>query len=234
MLEALPVNVSTFGGDIDEVIRLIYWICGFFLILAEVFLIFCIFVFRRKDGVRGKWLPADTTSTNMYVLAPVFIVLLCDLYIEAKAAPVWVHVKEEMPKGDIQVRVTGRQFMWLFTYPGPDNVLGTEDDIQIGNEMHVPRDRTIRLQLEATDVLHSFYVPAFRLKQDVVPGRSIPAWFNANRDGTYEIDCSQLCGSSHGIMRGTVVVESPEKFETWIAAKTAQLMPTGSAPTGAP
>jgi cytochrome c oxidase subunit 2 len=122
--------------------------------------------------------------------------------------------------------------MWLFTYPGPDNVLGTEDDILIANELHVPRDRTVRLQLEATDVLHSFYVPAFRLKQDVVPGRSIPAWFNATQDGTYEIDCSQLCGSSHGIMRGTVVVESPEKFDTWIAAKTAQLSPTGSTPTG--
>ena len=232
MLEALPVNVSTFGGDIDGIIRLIYWICGFFLVLAEVFLFFCIFVYRRKDGVRGKWLPADTTGTNLYVLLPVAVVLACDLYIESKAGPVWEHVKIDIPKGDMQMRVTGRQFMWLFTYPGPDNQLGTEDDILVTDEMHVPHDQVIHLQLEATDVLHSFFVPAFRLKQDVVPGRSIPAWFNATTDGTYEIDCSQLCGTSHGVMRGKIVVESREKFETWIAAKTAQLTPTGSTPTG--
>lgn len=233
MLESLPINAATFGGDIDGVIRLIYWICGFFLVLAEVFLFFCIFQFRRKDGVRGKWLPADTRATNALVLVPVAIVLVCDLYIESKAGPVWNHVKDNIPEGDLQVRVTGRQFMWMFTYPGPDGKLGTEDDIVVPNEMHVPRDRTIRVQLEAPDVLHSFYVPQFRLKQDVVPGRSIPAWFKATQDGSFEIACSQLCGVSHGVMSGRVVVESPEKYETWIAAKTAQLLPTDSTLAGA-
>jgi cytochrome c oxidase subunit II len=232
MLESLPMNVSTFGGDIDGIIRLIYWITGFFLVIAEAFLFFCVFRFRRKDGVRGKWLPADTTATNMFVLVPVFIVFVCDLYIESKASPVWTHVKDDMPVGDLQVRVTGRQFMWLFTYPGPDKRLGTEDDVLVPNEMHVPRDRVIRMQLESPDVLHSFYVPQFRLKQDVVPGRSIPAWFKANQDGTFEIACSQICGTSHGIMAGKVVVESPETFETWMATKTAALMPTGSTPIG--
>jgi cytochrome c oxidase subunit II len=232
MLEGLPINVSTFGGDIDGIIRLIFWITGFFLILAEAFLLFCILRFRRRDGVRAAWLPAETLVSNLFVLVPVAVVLVCDLYIESKASPVWTHVKEDIPKGDMTVRVTARQFMWLFTYPGPDGVLGTDDDIVVPNEMHVPRDRTIRLQLESTDVLHSFFVAAFRLKQDVVPGRSIPAWFNATQDGTFEIACSQICGSSHGVMGGKVVVQSPEAYEAWIATKTALLMPAGSTLTG--
>ena len=82
--------------------------------------------------------------------------------------------------------------------------------------MHVPRDRNVRFELHSLDVLHSFYVPELRLKQDVVPGRRIPGWFRATEEGSYTIACAELCGVAHGYMQGRLVVQSPDAFRAWL------------------
>ena len=216
MLSYLPEGISTYAADIDHVMWVIYVVVGAWFVLAEVVLFALILRGRARDGERAVWLPGGTWRTNAVVLVPVALVFLCDILIEQVSDPVWHHVKIEVPNGEVTVRVTGRQFLWLFTYGGPDGTLGTSDDI-VANEMHVPMDKVVHFELESSDVLHSFFVPALRLKQDAIPGRSVQGWFQATKEGTYEIGCAEICGKGHTEMRSTLVVQSPEAFNAWLA-----------------
>ena len=91
-------------------------------------------------------------------------------------------------------RVSGKQFNWDMTYPGPDNELGTDDDLKLENELHVPVNAVVHIRLTSEDVIHSFFVPQLRLKQDSLPNRFINVWFEATKAGRYEIPCAELCG----------------------------------------
>ena len=113
------------------------------------------------------------------------------------------------PAGDVVVRITAKQFNWNFTYPGPDGKFGTADDVTSENDLHVPVGKVVRFELQSEDVIHSFFVPDMRLKQDVVPGRTIRGWFEATKTGIYEIACSELCGFGHYSMHGNVIVQTP-------------------------
>jgi len=172
--------------------------------------------------LRAAWMPAKTLRAMSWILVPAAVVTVCDLAIEARSAPVWDEVKIELPEHDLLVRVTARQFAWSFTYAGADGLLDTADDYQTVTALHVPRGRVIRFQLESLDVLHSFWVPALRLKQDAVPGRSIAGWFEPTTEGDYEIACAELCGASHTAMRGILAVHSPELFDLWSSTMATQ------------
>ena len=112
--------------------------------------------------------------------------------------------------------MTAKQFNWEITYPGPDGKLGTKDDVTIENEFHVPLNKVVRLGLESKDVIHSFFVPNMRLKQDAVPGRTIEVWFQATEPGQYEIPCAELCGFGHSGMKGNLTVQSQEDYDKWL------------------
>ncbi|MBR8835785.1 MAG: cytochrome c oxidase subunit II [Stigonema ocellatum SAG 48.90 = DSM 106950] len=115
--------------------------------------------------------------------------------------------KEVNKPADLVVNVTGMQFAWLFNYP--DSGVST-------GELHVPVGADVQLNLSATDVIHSFWVPQFRLKQDAIPGIPTELRFVATRPGTYPVVCTELCGGYHGSMRSQVVVHTPEEFESWL------------------
>jgi cytochrome c oxidase subunit 2 len=129
-----------------------------------------------------------------------------------------------VPDTDFELRVVAKQFNWEVSYPGPDGKLGNEDDIKFDNDMHVPVNKPIRLILTASDVIHSFFIPNMRFKQDVVPGRDIHAWFEATKPGKYELPCAELCGFGHSGMKGWLFVYTPEDYKKWadehLAAKT--------------
>lgn len=108
---------------------------------------------------------------------------------------------------ELVVNVTGLQFAWLFTYPDTGITTG---------ELHVPAGRQVLLNITANDVLHAFWVPEFRLKQDAIPGRQNELVFTPNRLGTYTVNCAELCGAYHGAMKTQVVVETPEEFDSWV------------------
>jgi cytochrome c oxidase subunit 2 len=114
-------------------------------------------------------------------------------------------------------RVTGRQFEWRIQYAGPDRELGTRDDMYTVNDLHVPLNEEVVLQIESEDVLHSFFLPNMRTKQDVVPGMQQFVWFKANRQGVYDIVCAELCGWGHYKMRGRLTVEGRRDFDEWLA-----------------
>jgi cytochrome c oxidase subunit 2 len=137
----------------------------------------------------------------------------------------WVVIKgrDSVPANAYPVGVHAKQFEWRMTYAGADGQLGTADDFTVRNQLHIPVNQPILVHLSAEDVIHSFFVPEFRLKQDAVPGMQIRVWFQATKTGEYEIGCAELCGMGHYKMRARVFVHTPEEFTAWMAqaAQTA-------------
>jgi cytochrome c oxidase subunit 2 len=127
-----------------------------------------------------------------------------------------------LPDGQLKpplAEITGRQFEWRIRYAGEDGIVGTPDDIQLVNDLHLPVNEEIVLQIKSADVLHSFFLPNLRVKQDVVPGMKQFVWFEPNKTGVYDIVCAELCGWGHYKMRGRVTIEPREKFDTWLAQR---------------
>ncbi|MCI0558739.1 MAG: hypothetical protein MN733_09605, partial [Nitrososphaera sp.] len=112
------------------------------------------------------------------------------------------------------------QFAWNIRYAGPDNLFDSPDDILTINQLHLPVDQTVLIHLKSKDVLHSFFVPQFRMKQDAVPGITGRIWVSVTKAGNYEIACAELCGIGHYRMRGFLTVETSQDFQGWLA-KTA-------------
>jgi len=166
---------------------------------------------------------------------PHFLVILCDIVIIIAAITVWYNIKQVMPPADATVRVIGQQWAWSFQQPGPDGVLDTADDIRTVGELHVVVNTTYHFELMSRDVVHSFAIPAFRLKQDALPGRTISGWFRPNRVGTYDIQCTQMCGLGHALMAGRIIVETPQDHAAWLirnsspAVAEQQAIPASSA-----
>ena len=119
------------------------------------------------------------------------------------------------------MEVTAEQFAWNIRYAGPDGALNTPDDVLNINQLHLPAQRTVLIHLKSKDVIHSFFVPAFRYKQDAVPGLTGRFWVNAVKPANLEIVCAELCGLGHYRMRGFLVVEPAEAFDAWMASQIA-------------
>jgi cytochrome c oxidase subunit 2 len=203
---------------------------GFWFVLSELVFFYLIFRFRAKDGVPAEYITGEEKSQKRWITIPHLLVLVCDVFIIVGAVRVWVEVKQTLPEAEQTVRVTAQQWAWSFVHPGPDRKLGTPDDIATVDELHIAVDEIYHYELEARDVLHSFSVPVFRLKQDAIPGRVIKGWFQATRTGSYDIQCTEICGIGHGIMVGRIVIETPEQHAAWVEAnapKTSLAAVTG-------
>jgi cytochrome c oxidase subunit 2 len=219
MFEWFPENVSTFGADVDGVFWLIFYITLVWFIATEGLILYFVLRYRRRPGQRAAYVTGNRSNELAWILAPLAVVLVLDFWIDLRGAEVWAKIKGEVPPGDFIVRATGKQFNWEFTYPGPDKKFGTADDLKSDNELHVPVGKVVHVVLTSTDVIHSFFLPHFRLKQDVLPGREITAWFEATKPGLYEIPCAELCGFGHSGMNGMLVVHSSEDYQKWVEEK---------------
>jgi len=135
----------------------------------------------------------------------------------------WVLIKDKksVPPNAYRLGVHAKQFEWQVTYPGPDEKLGTSDDFTVRNQLHVIVNQPTAVELTAEDVIHSFFVPEWRLKQDAVPGMHITAWFQPTKTGEFELGCAELCGMGHYRMRARVFVHTPEEYKAWVAQQAA-------------
>jgi len=219
----LPQAASSYAADIDGLLFTITWIVGVWFVIAEGVLLYLVFRYREKEGRRAAYVPGKSLRAMSVVLLPCVVILGFDLFIDAIAAPVWANIKERQPPHDELVRITAEQWAWRFTYAGPDGTLDTDDDIASLNDMHVPLNKVLRFELTSRDVLHSFFVPELRTKQDALPGRTITGWFEPTALGTFEIICAEICGFGHTLMKGALTVESDEDYRSWLNARaTAQ------------
>ena len=219
MLGWLPENISTYGADIDAIFALIYYIVGCWFLLTWGVLLYFIVRYQHRPGARSAYVPGNTLSQVAWLLVPAFVVLMLDLGIDFSGAKVWSKVKGVMPEGEVLVRVTASQFNWEILYPGPDGQFGTTDDVRLENELHVPVSKVVRLTLASKDVIHSFFLPHVRIKQDAIPGREIPVWFEATKPGRYEIPCAELCGFGHSVMKGYLAVHAAEDYQQWVRTR---------------
>jgi len=217
MIEWYLPAASTYAGDIDGLITLIFVLVGFWFILSEAVFFWLIFKFRAKDGTAAEYITGEEKTQKRWITIPHLLVLVCDVFIIYGAVRVWYDVKQDLPPADSIVRVVGQQWTWTFVHAGPDGKLDTADDIAKVNELHIEVDKLYHYQLEAEDVLHSFSVPVFRLKQDAIPGRRIMGWFEPTIEGRYDIQCAEICGIGHGLMGANLYVESAAKHAAWMA-----------------
>jgi cytochrome c oxidase subunit 2 len=216
MIERYVDSVSTYAGDIDGLILLIAVLVGFWLLVSEAVLFGFIFRFRHREGRRAQYITGEEKFQKRWVTIPHLLVLVCDVFIIYGAIRVWYEVKQDLPPAQQTVRVIGQQWAWTFVHPGPDGMLDTADDIATVDELHVEVNTLYHFLLESKDVLHSFSVPVFRLKQDAVPGRVITGWFEATKTGAYDVQCAEICGIGHGIMAARILIESPEEHAAWV------------------
>jgi len=223
MLEHYLAAASSSAGNIDFLIELIFWVViAFWFVATEAVFIGLVLRFRKKDGVPAQYITGELKSEKRWITIPHAFVLLCDVVIVFFAVRVWYDVKQNMPEPQQTVRIVAQQWAWSFVQPGPDGLLDTDDDIKTVDELHVQLNTVYHFKLVSRDVIHSFSVPAFRLKQDAVPGRVITGWFKPTKTGAFDIQCTQICGIGHGLMPARIFIETPEQHAAWMAGHSTQ------------
>ena len=239
---SLPIHVSKHGWQIDQLINVVHVFIAILFIGWFVFFVYVIIRFRQRPGHKAEYhIKHFKTPTVLEagVALTEFILLF------AFSIPMWHFFRNEMPpKGkSLQVRVVAEQFAWNVQYPGKDSVFGKtdpklitaenplgldphdpdgKDDITTINQLHIPVDMPVIVNLSSKDVIHCFTLPVMRVKQDVIPGQVIPVWFEAKSTGNFEIACAQLCGLGHYRMRGFFIVDTKEDFAKWLGEQAAE------------
>jgi cytochrome c oxidase subunit 2 len=230
MIEKYVANASTYAGDIDALIILIAVLVGFWLILCEAVLIGFVVKFRAKPGVRAEYITGEEKHHKRWITIPHLLVLVCDVFIIVGAVRIWYDVKQHLPEAETTIRIVSQQWAWSFVHPGPDGKLDTPDDIKTVDELHVAVGSVYHFELESRDVLHSFSVPVFRLKQDAIPGRTITGWFQPTLAGTHDIQCAEICGIGHGVMAARIHIETADQHAQWLHQNAAPLDPEATRP----
>ena len=240
----LPVGAAASANFIDGQFALTYVLMGIVFLAAQLALGWIAWKYRERASAP----PAQYSHGNT-TLELAWTVLTAVLFVglNLMGSRVWAHERfEPAQAGSVPVEVTGMQFAWYFRYPGPDGKYGrtnpklidpssggeaavgldtndpaAKDDVVTGT-MYLPVNREVDLTLRAIDVIHSFFVPSLRFKQDAVPGLNIHMHFTPTEIGEYEIACAELCGLGHYKMHGMVHVVSQEDFDKWLAAREAE------------
>jgi cytochrome c oxidase subunit 2 len=218
MLSWLPEDVSTYGSEIDYLFYVIYYITGAAFIVVTVLMVLFLIMYREREGRRATYSHGNTPLEITWTIIPAIVFIS----LSFMSVSSWAKIKRHAPPSDFELQVTGKQFNWEVLYPGPDKKFGTEDDFKTDNDIHVPVNKVIRITLKSNDVIHSFFLPNLRLKQDTVPGRDILVWFEATKPGKYELPCAELCGFGHSGMRGWLYVHAPDEYQKWAQETWAQ------------
>jgi cytochrome c oxidase subunit 2 len=216
MFSWLPQNISTYGGDVDAIFYLIYDIVLVWFVLTGGAIVYALIRYRRRPGQGAWYMPGNTFKQYGWILLLGLVVLVLDIGIDVRGEEVWDKIKRHTPPPDVWVRVTGKQFNWEVLYPGPDGAFDTADDLRLDGQLHVPVHQVVHVTLTGKDVIHNFFLPHLRLKQDAMPGRKIPLWFEATEPGEYPIPCAELCGTGHTGMLGRLLVHTPESYAAWV------------------
>lgn len=224
-----PEDISSHGYIIDGLFTFILVLTGIIFIATGIALFWFLWKYDAKHRTEAvKFSHGNHTLEVVWSILPAATLLFIAIYqMDAWAGakmrrPVLpgpdrqVGTEDDIPKPPL-AEVTGRQFEWRIRYAGKDMVIGTPDDVHTVNDLHVPEAEEVVFSIKSEDVLHDFFLPNLRIKQDVVPGMDQFLWFQANKTGTYDLVCAELCGWGHYKMKGRLTVESREEFDSWLA-----------------
>ncbi len=198
----------------DGLFLAILIITGIAFVVVELGLVWFVIRYRARPDRKAYYTHGNTRAEVIWTAIPAVTMVALGLV----SNHYWVQIKgrHSVPPDAYPIAIHAKQFEWQVTYPGPDGKLGTADDFTIRNQLHVPAGRPVEVHLSSEDVIHSFFVPVFRVKQDAVPGMDIRAWFVATVPGTYELGCAELCGLGHYRMRAQVFVHTPADYDAWL------------------
>jgi cytochrome c oxidase subunit II len=209
-----PQRASTMAGNVDALYIFLLIVSGLMTLLIFTAVIYFAARYRRHRGVRAEQIEGSIPLELTWSVIPFAIFMVIFLWGAV------VYFKSRTPPRDAtEVYVVAKQWMWKLEH--------AEGQREI-NELHVPVGRDVKLIMTSQDVIHSFFVPAFRMKQDVLPGRYTVAWFRATKPGTYHLFCTQYCGTQHSGMIGSIIVMEPAQYEAWMSGgSTGPLSATG-------
>lgn len=231
----LPPLASVHGREVDRLLFVTFGIISAAFILVHGVLALFVWLYRDRGQARASYWHEHRGLELTYTIVPAIVMA----GLTFSAAGLWSRIHSAPPPTALIVEVRAEQFGWRARYPGADGQFGRIDPRQFNMqanpialdradpagrdditsaEIHLVVNRPVEVRLRSKDVLHSFFVPAFRVKQDAVPGITVSFWFTPTATGTYEVACAELCGVGHFAMRGKVVVETQEQFDAWLAA----------------
>jgi cytochrome c oxidase subunit 2 len=202
-----PEQASSIARSVDELYFFLTAVTLFFTALIfSVIFYFMIKYRRRSPGERPKAIEGSFPLEVLWTAIPTLIVAVIFVW-----GSTLYFRNSEAPRGAMEIFVTGKQWMWKAEHP--------EGQREI-NELHVPLGRPVKLTMTSEDVIHDFFVPAFRVKKDVLPGRYTSLWFTATKVGTFHLFCAQYCGAFHAGMIGSIIVQEPDEYERWLGGGT--------------
>jgi len=211
-LPLFPEAASTFAKDVDALYFFLVAVSAFFSVLIAVLVIFFAVKFRRRspDEV-GAPITGSLALELLWTIVPLILTLVMFVW------GAWVFLDlARPPRGSMEIFVVGKQWMWKAQHPDGQREI---------NELHVPVGRNVRLTIGSEDVIHSYYIPAFRQKIDAVPGKLTTMWFNASKPGEYHLFCAEYCGTKHSGMIGKIIAMAPDDFEQWLAGGAGAASP---------
>ena len=236
----LPINASSHGYEVDQMIYLVHGLMFALFIGWGIFFFIALARFNRWSNPK-----ADYTGVTSHISQSIEIAVIVAevILLAAFSIPFWAKQVDAYPnRADaMEIRVIAEQFAWNIHYPGKDGKFGrtnpklidsqnnpigldltdpnAKDDVTTVNQLHVPVGRPTIIHLSTKDVIHCFTLPQMRVKQDVLPGMSIQTWFTPTKTGAWEIGCAQLCGIGHYRMKGFYTVHAEKEFDDWLAAQ---------------
>jgi cytochrome c oxidase subunit II len=211
----LPEQASTFAEQLDPLIGFLTLVSGVMTLLIFVLVVFFALKYRRRAPDERPRPLAEPQHLELAFSVFMFAVTMVMFFWGART---YFMVYKEVPDA-LDIHVIGKQWMWKVQHPD-----GTREI----NSLHVPRGQRVGLTLASQDVIHSFYMPAFRMKQDAVPGRYTKIYFEATKVGEYHLFCAEYCGAQHSGMIGSIVVMEPEKYQEWLSGTVADEPPAES------
>lgn len=231
----VPKSISTHGAEVDNLISILHWFMLVLFVGWGIYLAYCLIKFRAREGR-----VADTSHKHFTLpkYVEIGIVIFEAFLLIGLSGPIWARVKNDLPQAAdaMVVRITAEQFAWNVHYPGRDGKFGTrktelidgtnpvgvdredpngKDDIITINQLNIPVNKPVKVILTSKDVIHSFYLPNMRIKQDAIPGMEFEIGFQAIETGEFQIQCAQLCGIGHYRMGGMFNVMTDEQYAAW-------------------
>lgn len=199
-------EISNFVSGFDTAFMMIFWVAVFFIVTITATMLVFIYRYNKKRNPKPTQIDGSTSLEIVWTAIPILLVLVMFYFGWTGWKPM-----KDAPEGAIEIESLARMWNWNFVY----------ENGKVTDTLYVPQGEPVKLNLKAQDVIHSLYIPAFRIKQDMVPGKDDIMWFVANQEGEYDLFCAEYCGLRHAYMATSVVVMPKEQFDAWLVDTTA-------------